>query len=152
MTQYHKALGMFLVTMFGLWGCARGPADGSGQATNDRLKALEAKTAKLEEDLKTALAAKDQLRKKLGEAQDAQTLSQQEVDRLQVVVKERDELLKARTLQRDQVQAKYEGFLKDLEDLAGRAKTALQSPKPAANTGVATGDEKGPTLQTGGGS
>src|SRR5437762_12946834 len=51
MTRYHKALGVFLVSLFGVWGCARGSAT-NGTAGNDKIKALEAKTAKLEDDLK----------------------------------------------------------------------------------------------------
>ena len=116
MTQYHKALGVCLVTMFGVWGCARGPA--SNSADHDKAKALETKAAKLDEDLKSTVAAKEQLRKKIGELEEAQAQLQQEVDRL-------NSLAKTRTTERDLVQAKYEAFLKDLKDLAGRAETAL---------------------------
>jgi chromosome segregation ATPase len=148
MTRSHKALGVFLVTMFGLWGCARGPAAQTG-ASADKVKALEAKVAKLEDDLKSATAAKDVLKKKVADAQDAQAQLQQEFDKLQVVVKERDDLkaqLKTRTAERDVLQAKYEGFLKDLKDLAGRAETALHGKPPAAESVVA-----GPQLPNSGG-
>jgi hypothetical protein len=102
--------------MFGVWGCARGPAASS--ADHDKAKALETKVLKLDEDLKSALAAKELQRKKIGELEEAQAQLQQEVDRLNA-------LAKTRTTERDQVQAKYETFLKDLKDLAGRAETAL---------------------------
>lgn len=137
MTPCNKTLCLLLVAVFGLWGCARNPSSQSG-SDNDKLKALEAKTAKLEEDLKSAIASKEQLRKKLAECQDVQAQLQQEVERLQIVVKERDELkttLKTRTAERDLTQSKYEGFLKELDDLTGRAKAALHGPRSAPNGG-----------------
>lgn len=149
MTRYHKALGVFLVTLFGLWGCARTPAS-NANATNDRIKALEAKTAKLEEDLKAALALKDQFRRKLTEAEDAQNQLQHEIERLNSVVKERDAMIKTRTGERDLVQTQYESFRKNLKDLIGQAESALPNAKPAT-TGVAATPDK-PKPQNGGGS
>jgi chromosome segregation ATPase len=126
MTQYHKALGVCLVTMFGLWGCSRGPA--TSNANNDKIKALETKTAKLDEELKAA-------RQKLADAEEMHARLQQDIDRLTQLKKEREAQLKTRTEERDQVQTKYESFLRDLKDLAGRAESALHD-KPAV-TGVA---------------
>lgn len=152
MTRYHKALGVFLVTMFGIWGCSRGPATSGGNATNDRIKALEAKTTKLEEDLKATVAMKDQLRKKLSDSEDAQNQLQHEIERLNTVVKERDNMIKTRTSERDTVNTQFEGFRKNLKELLGQAEAALPDRKPA-NTGVAaTGDAAGPTLTGAGGS
>jgi predicted nuclease with TOPRIM domain len=145
MTRYHKALGVFLVTLFGIWGCARGPATSGANATNDRIKALEAKTAKLEEDLKSALALKDQLRKKLSETEDAQNQQQREIERLTTVLKDR-------TSERDVVQAQYEAFRKNLKELIGSAEAALPNAKPAASGVAATAEPAGPALTGGGGS
>jgi chromosome segregation ATPase len=150
MTRYHQALGVFLLSLLGLWGCARGSSSSSANS-NDRIKALEAKTVKLEDDLKSTVVDNQQLRKKLGDCQDLQAHLRKEIDRLHLVVKERDELkvqLKTRTSERDQLQAKYEGFLRELDELSGRAKAALQSPRPAG-AGVASGDEKRPALPGG---
>ena len=47
--------------------------------------------------------------------------------------------LKTRTAERDLLHVKYEGFLKELDELTGRAKAALRTPNqpalasPAAN-------------------
>lgn len=167
MTRYHKSLGVFLVTLFGLWGCARGPATSGSSAANDKIKALESKSAKLEDDLKASVSAKDQLRKKLSDAQEVHSQLQQEMDRLKVVVKERDELralLKTRTTERDLVQSKYENFLKDLKELAVRAEASLPGSKPAttgiaqdehaslkpAAVGVVSSEQSDPTVQAGG--
>lgn len=144
MTRYHKALGVCLVTLFGVWGCAKGPE----AASTDKSRSLETKVAKLDEELKSTTAARDQLRKKLGEAETAQAQLQQELDRLRSVAKERDSLaaqLKTRTLERDTVQTKYESFLKDLKDLAGRAEASLHN-RPAG-TGVATATTGAPAGQ-----
>ena len=140
MTRYHKALGVFLVTLFGIWGCARGPATTPGNANNDKVKALEAKTAKLEEDLKNSLALKDQIRKKLSDSEDAQNQLQQEIERL----------VKIRTSERDQVQTQYEGFRKNIKELLGQAEAALPNAKPIGTGVAATTESTGPPLAGGG--
>lgn len=152
MTRYHKALGVFLVTLFGIWGCARGPATSGANATNDKIKALEAKVAKLEEDLKSNIAVKEQMRKKLSDSEDAQNQLQNEIQRLTMVIKDRDTMVKVRTGERDAVQTQYEAFRKNLKELIGQAEAALPNNKPA-NTGVAASNESaGPALSGGGGS
>lgn len=151
MTRYHKALGVFLVSLFGIWGCARGSASNGGTASNDRIKALEAKTAKLEDDLKNTLALKDQIRKKLSDSEDAQTQLQQEIERLNSVVKERDVMIKTRTTERDSVNTQYDVFRKNLKELLGQAEANLPGAKPAG-TATATAEPVGPQLMGGGGS
>ena len=150
MTRYHKALGVFLVTLFGIWGCARGPATTPGNANNDKVKALEAKTAKLEEDLKNSLALKDQIRKKLSDSEDAQNQLQQEIERLNTVAKERETMVKIRTSERDQVQTQYEGFRKNIKELLGQAEAALPNAKPIGTGVAATTESTGPPLAGGG--
>jgi predicted nuclease with TOPRIM domain len=152
MTRYHKALGVFLVTLFGIWGCARGPATSGANATNDRIKALEAKTAKLEEDLKNTLALKDQLRKKLSDTEDAQNQQQHEIDRLTTIAKERETMIKTRTSERDIVQTQYESFRKNLKELIGSAEAVLPTNKPVGTGLAATTEPIGPPLTGGGGS
>lgn len=152
MTRYHKALGVFLVTLFGIWGCARGPATSGANAGNDRIKALEAKTAKLEEDLKNTLALKEQFRKKLSEAEDAHNQQQHEIERLTAAVKERDSMVKTRTSERDVVQTQYEAFRKNLKELLGSAEAALPNAKPIGTGVAATSEPIGPPLSGGGGS
>ena len=129
MTRNYKALGILFVTMFGLWGCARGPvSEGSSNANADKIKLLEAKTAKLEEDLKGVLAVKEQLSKQLADAEEARAQMQREVEQLQPVIKERDNLLvliKAKATERDQLQAQYDGFRRNIKELLGQAEAAL---------------------------
>jgi len=164
MTRSHKSLGFLLVTLFGIWGCARGPeptASTAAAAANDRVKTLEARSAKVEDDLKQTLAAKDTLRRKLGEAEEAQVRMQQEIDRLLSVERERDQLivslssrtaerdqltvsLRSRTSERDQLQVQFDGFRKNIRELLGQAETTMRNSQQNT-TGVAVG----PTLPGG---
>jgi len=149
MTQYRKTFGVLLVMTFGLWGCARGPAtDGSNASTNDKIKALEAKTAKLENELKAVLAAKDQLRKQLGDAEEAKAQMQREIERIQPVVKERDELLtqvRSRTTERDQLQVQYDSFRRNIKELLGQAEASLPDNKKNAKAGLVSRPTGQPT-------
>jgi len=133
MKQFLKAVGVFLVAGFGLWGCAQGPG---GSSTSDRLKALEAKNARLEEDFRTASATRDQLRKKLTATEEAQAQLQQEFNALKTLLaKERDDLkgqLKQRIQERDNVQAQYDGFRRELKELLGQAESALNRTSDSA--------------------
>jgi septal ring factor EnvC (AmiA/AmiB activator) len=111
MNRATRAAGVLFVCFLGLWGCAQGP---TATAQAERIKSLEAKTARLEADFRAAAAARDQLR--------------QEVTEAQVVFKERDDLkaqLKLRISERDQVAAQYDTFRKTIKDLVGQAETAV---------------------------
>ena len=80
MTQYRKTLGVCLVAMFGLWGCARGPSSQTSNSGNERFKALEVKITKLEEDLKASLASKERCQN-LREVEEVGNQLQQEIAR-----------------------------------------------------------------------
>lgn len=147
MTRYHKALGMILVTMFGLWGCSQGPASPSSAASSDKAKTVEAKAAKLEEDLKVAAAARDLAQRRLSDSEETIALLHQEIDRLQRVAKERDNLksdLQARTTERDQLQAQYETFRRSIQDLLGQAETSLKTGKPLIGLAHSESSRSGP--------
>jgi hypothetical protein len=128
MTSNKKALIVMMVsTLLGLWGCSQSsPNSGSG-----RLRELEAKSARLEDDYRTAVAARDQARKKVNilEEQRAQLLLQ--VEQLERVVKERDELrqlLSTRTAERDAMQTHLFQFSRDLQGLATKIDQAGRAP------------------------
>lgn len=122
MTSAKKALILFVVTCVGLWGCARGP--GSEASGPERVKALESRIAKLEEDFRLAATARDQLRHELT------VLNRQRL----AVQKERDDLqqqLVSRTTERDTVQGQYEAFRKNIRSLLGQAEAAA-NPRPSS--------------------
>jgi septal ring factor EnvC (AmiA/AmiB activator) len=122
MSRGHKALSVLIVASLGLWGCAQGPANGPASA--ERLRALETKIAKLEDDFRAAVSGREQLRKKLTTTEEERTRLTQQVEQLQIVVKERDELrqqLATRTTERDTVQTQYDHFRMGIKTLLSKA-------------------------------
>lgn len=135
MTRSHKVLGFLLVAMFGIYGCARGPA----AASSGEKAALEAKVQRLEEDFRAAAAARDSFRQRLLATEEKQTQTQRALDQAAATAsqanKDRDTAkadLKARTTERDALQAQYESFRKNIRELLGQAETALNTPPAAA--------------------
>src|SRR5439155_24531548 len=97
---------------------AQGP---SAVAQAERIKALEAKITRLEADFRAALGARDQLRQQLTQAEE-------HIQKLQLVIKERDELkiqVKLRTSERDQLSAQFDSFRKGLKELLGQAEASV---------------------------
>jgi hypothetical protein len=128
MTCAKKALTVIiLTTMLGLWGCTQ---NSSSSSTGARLRELEARGARLEDDYKTAVTARDQARKKLNAVEEQRVQLAQEVELLQRAVKERDELrtqVAARVAERDALQANLLQFSRDLQSLAAKVDQAAQS-------------------------
>jgi hypothetical protein len=124
MTRSHKVLGFLFVVMFGLYGCARGPATGSG----GERAALEAKVQRLEEDFRAASSARDSFRQRLLATEDKLTLTQKTLEQANVTVSHERAELKSRTLERDTLQAQYDGFRKNIKELLGTAEAALNAP------------------------
>jgi uncharacterized coiled-coil DUF342 family protein len=127
MSGGNKALVVALVGTLGLWGCARGPASSAGA---ERMKALEFKVAKLEDDFRAATAMRDLLRQKL-ESQTAQ---------LQGTTKERDDIRKQvlqRTTEREAIQTQYDQFRKQIRELLGQAEAAVGIGLPQPVTAAA---------------
>lgn len=128
MNQAGKAMVVFAIAAMGLWGCAQGPAGGPSA---ERMRALEAKVSKLEEDFRGAVAARDQLRKKLTASEDEKGQLAKQVDQLTLVAKERDELrqqLTARTTERDSVQTQFNEFRKGIKTLLGQVESPSSLP------------------------
>ncbi len=133
MTRAHKALAILVVSTLGLWGCAKGPTNGSPL---ERIKALEFKMNKLEEDLGIAEAARDQLRQKLASME----------ERLTQIQKQRDDLqqqLAARTVERDTVQTQYDQFRQGIRELLGQAEANAARTSKEPVTAASTGPQPG---------
>lgn len=117
MMRTSHAIALMFVTMVGLWGCSRGP---SAATLAERIKTLEAKCSRLESDFRAAAATRDQLRVQLTQSED-------QIVKLQQVVKERDELKAQLTLkisERDQVTSQFDAFRRSLRELVGQAEAA----------------------------
>ncbi len=129
MTRGSKALIVMIVAALGAWGCAKGPAN-QQTAQAERIKTLATKCSKLEEDYRTAAAARDQARKRL-------IAVEEERDSL---TKDRDELHKQfeqRTGERDLFQTRCDRLRKGIQSLIGQD-DAMLPPAPAVTPVIST--------------
>ena len=115
MYRTFKIMGFILVTLFGAYGCTQAPS-GSERSTSPA-----AKLQRLEEDLKTASAARDQYKHKFIDAENRQAQLQKQLDAERAQVQ-------ARTSERDTIATQYDGFRKNLKELIGQAESALSNP------------------------
>jgi phosphoglycerate-specific signal transduction histidine kinase len=128
MTCAKKALLVVaLTTLLGLWGCTQSSPPNAGSV---RLRELEARNARLEDDYRAAVTARDQTRKKVNILEEQRAQLAQQVEQLQCVAKERDEFRKqavARTAERDLAQAQLVQFGRELQTLVQKIEQATQS-------------------------
>lgn len=116
-----------LTTLFGLWGCTQSAPPNSASA---RLRELEAKNARLEDDYKAAVTARDQVRKKATALEEQQAQLTLQLEQLQRLAKERDDYRQqaaVRTAERDAIQAQLVQFGRELQNLAQKIDQAAQS-------------------------
>jgi F0F1-type ATP synthase membrane subunit b/b' len=141
MSRSYKVLGFLLVTMLALYGCAKAPME----AANTDTPATTAKMKKLEEDYRNAVAGREQLRQKLTVAEDHCTKAQKQLEETKAAAATEKEALKnevrARTTERDTVNAQYETFRKNLKELLGSADNSIGSlnlpaPQPSPDRGA----------------
>jgi TolA-binding protein len=151
MNRAGKSLIVLLVAAVGLWGCSQA-ASNQTAAQADKIKSLEAKVSKLEDDYKAAAAARDQARKRISDLEDQHSQMEEQLAQLQkeveagkLVVKERDELrqeVEARTGERDFLQMRCDKMKKGLQTLLG-ADDALSAPgQQQTQTAPTTGGGK----------
>ena len=140
MMQFHKAMAIWMIALFGLWGCSKAPPSGPSP---ERVKALE-------DDLKSAYAQRDQVNSKLRNSEVNVASHEKEIERLQGIVKqtshERDDaqnMIKVRTTERDALQTQYESFRKTLKDLIGQAEVTLNRPVETTPTTTVEGPKLG---------
>lgn len=146
----RRATGALVLTVLGLWGCSRAPSDG-GSAQAEKLKAVETKLARLDDDFRAAASARDQLHKKLQASDEARTALTAQVERLTREGKAKDDLLKvrdeqvaARTAERDQVTGQYKAFRDGLRELLAKADEGKMDGSQAVPI-VPTSNTKGET-------
>ena len=118
MNDIKTMLWMAVFFLAGVWGCARNP--GLSTAQMERLKVLEAKCAKLEEDQLAVAEARDAARQRLATAESEISGLKNQVTVLQEVRKERD-LLSTRV----------EKMKKGLEELMSTDTALAESARPA---------------------
>jgi hypothetical protein len=141
MTRFSKATIVMVVTACGLWGCAQGPAGSA--AREERLRALEAKCAKFEEDYRAIAAARDQAKRNVATLELEKVRFQKELAGKRDLEKEREELRKqidARIAERDQLQARCDRLKKGIQNLLGQddSGVAPAASGPALNPAAAS--------------
>lgn len=126
MISEHRGLILMVVAALGIWGCNKVAPTATRDA--ERVKFLEAKVAKLEEDFRTAAAARDLWRQKSAEIEKESARFQRQIP---TITQERDDLraqLNTRTTERDNLQTQYEKFRKEIRTLLGSAEAAITQP------------------------
>jgi predicted nucleic acid-binding Zn-ribbon protein len=134
------AVALISAMSLGMWGCNN---QKSG-AFSAKVREMEGRYTKLEDDFRLVSSAHDKGRKKLVQLEKdlAQTVVRNEelsrhVEELRQVVQERDDLrkqLQTRTGERDNLQGQLMQFSRDLQSLAGRAEAAASNlPSPSLN-------------------
>jgi uncharacterized protein YlxW (UPF0749 family) len=136
---------VFLVVMMfcslGLWGCT----NQKNSAYHAKIRELENRYVKLEEDYKAMVQIGDQLRKKVTQLETQRTELTQQVEDLKVISRERDELrvqLSSRTSERDNLHGQLTLLRKGLQDMLGRVQTALAESDAGAVAAVPTSRKK----------
>ena len=124
MPRSYKIIGFILVTLLGVYGCAKGPGSTSKDSNSN-----SAKVQRLEDDFRAAVAARDQFRTQLAATAEQHAKVQKELERTRAAAAaERTALkgeVKARTAERDALQVQYETFRKNLKELLGHADSAV---------------------------
>ena len=139
-------LAALLVCGMSLWGCNQ---QKTGTIAS-KVKDLEVRYAKLEEEHKTLHAANEQNRKRLAAVEKERTALEEEkteltskldsaTKQLETTTGERDGLkqqVMKRTQERDTVQSNLVQFSRDLQDLASRIEAAATTAAPKASTPI----------------
>jgi uncharacterized coiled-coil DUF342 family protein len=118
-----RLVAVLIITLAGVWGCSQSPNNRA--ALVERIKILEEKNSRIEDEIVAVANARDNVRQQLAKAED-------HIQKLQAVVKERDELrvqVRARVGERDQVANQYEQFRKTVREMVSQAEsTVLRFP------------------------
>ena len=143
MSCSRHAVGVLLVAVFGLWGCSRAPsADSGSAATAEKLKAVETKLARLEDDFRAAASARDQLSKKLLAAEEGRTALVVQVDRMGKDLRARDEQITQRTAERDQAAGQFKALKDELRELLAKAENGMKSESSPSVSVIPTSNTK----------
>jgi septal ring factor EnvC (AmiA/AmiB activator) len=135
MTRANKAFVLMIVATLGLWGCAQ---EHKKHASSDpRLRALESKNAKLEDDFRAVVTTRDKLRKQLAAVEEEKARLAQQVEQIAGLTKERDELKQQLTSEREQLQAQFAQSLKQIRSKVDTLRNDLDKADSACK-GITT--------------
>jgi hypothetical protein len=132
MSRFHKVMVIVVVTMVGVWGCSQGESKSAAGRHLDRIKALEAKCAALEQDCKSAACAREEAEQRVATLEQERVRWLKEAELHKVVARECDELkhaVAARTTERDAYQGQLLEVRKGIRTLLSRVESSLLSPE-----------------------
>ena len=130
MSRFRQAVGVLIVSLFGVWGCTRAPSADGDSGTAEKVKALETKMARLEDDFRAASSARDQLSKKLLAVEEGRLTLQSQVTRMNQEMKAKDDQIQTRTTERDQVSNNYKTFRDGLRELLTKSEEGKLEGSP----------------------
>jgi chromosome segregation ATPase len=129
-------LTLMAVSSLSLWGCANQKTG----ATNAKIKELEVRYLKMEEDYHVVVAANEAHRKKIVNLENQRAELAAQVAELKAISQERDDFkiqLATRTQERDTLHGSMQQLGKELQGLMGRIESATNSV-PGPNLTSAT--------------
>lgn len=133
MIRGSNVLVVLTIGVLGVWGCARGPVSIPGAPT-ERVRALEGKCNKLENDYRAVATARDQVRKRVTDLEEERAQLQKQLQAMHGISQERDQLQKqvqARVSERDALQQRCDRLKKGLQSLIGQDDAMLPPSGPA---------------------
>jgi len=135
---------LLALSSLGLWGCTNQKTG----ATNTKVRELEARYTKLEDDYRVVVVASDTSRKKISQLERERGELNQQIADLKILAQERDNLIaerddlraavKNRTGERDNLQGQLVQFSRDLQSLVGRVDAAALSSAGSAVVAIPT--------------
>jgi len=135
MTRLHGIIIVLAAALVAVWGCGQNPPPSAAGS-----KSLETRVAKLEQELKAALEARDAAKTQVA---DLDRKFKAEQVRAGGIEQERDELrhsLKARTAELDTTTTKFNQLHKGLKELVGQMEMTLTPQgSPASARAVPNG-------------
>jgi chromosome segregation ATPase len=142
----NKALIVLMLTaVLGVWGCTQN----RGSSGSARIRDLEARNAKLEEDYRAAVADAAQVRKKLTAAETQAARLAEQAKELEAVCQERDRLrqqVSTAVSEKNAVHAQLVQFGRELQNLAVKIDAAATGqPAPPPVTSAAQVSAPGPS-------
>lgn len=127
------------LSALGLWGCGQQKTG----VINTKIRELETRYGKLEDDFRALNVRHEQSRKSLAESEELRSeLEKQKTDlsaKLDGVLRERENVrkqLSQRTQERDHAHANLAQFGKDLQALVGRVESVLNSEPQAPGSAI----------------
>jgi len=120
-------LTILVICSLGMWGCSQNKKD----ALQLKVRDLEARYLKLEEDYRVVTASAESHRKRLAQVENQRSELADEVAKLKVVIKDRDHLKKQLATcanERDALHHHLVQFGKELQGLVGRIDAAALNP------------------------